>query len=41
VETTYSVFKRLFGELSLARSFESIARELVGRVALYNILVNV
>jgi hypothetical protein len=40
VETAYSTFKRLFGEHSLARSFESIARELVGKVALYNMLVN-
>jgi hypothetical protein len=41
VETAYSTFKRVFGEHSLARSFESIARELVGKVALYNMLVNV
>jgi len=40
VETSYSTFKRLFGELSLARSFENIARELAGKVALYNVLVN-
>jgi hypothetical protein len=40
VETAYSTFKRLFGELSLARSFENIARELAGKVALYNVLVN-
>ena len=40
VETAYSSFKRLFWELSLARGFESIARELVGKVALYNVLVN-
>jgi hypothetical protein len=32
--------RRLFGELSLARSFENIVRELVGKVALYNMLVN-
>ena len=41
VETAYSTFKRVFGEHSLARSFKSIARELVGKVALYNMLVNV
>ena len=41
VETAYSAFKRLFGELSLARGFEGIVRELVGKVALYNLLVNV
>jgi len=40
VETAYSTFKRLFGELSLARSFEGIVRELVGKVVLYNVLVN-
>ena len=40
VETAYSTFKRLFGELSLARGFEGIVRELVGKVALYNMLVN-
>jgi hypothetical protein len=40
VETAYSAFKRLFGELSLARSFEGIARELAVKVALYNVLVN-
>jgi IS5 family transposase len=40
VETAYSTFKRLFGGHSLARSFENIARELVGKVALYNVLVN-
>ena len=41
VETAYSTFKRLFGEHSLARSLESIARELAGKVVLYNMLVNV
>ncbi len=40
VETAYSTFKRLFGEHSLARSFEGIARELAGKVSLYNMLVN-
>ena len=40
VETAYSTFKRLFGECSLAGSFENIARELVGKVALYKMLVN-
>jgi hypothetical protein len=40
VETAYSTFKRMFGEGSLARSFENIARELVGKVTLYNSLVN-
>jgi hypothetical protein len=40
VETAYLTFKRLFGEHSLAKSFENIARELAGKVALYNVLVN-
>jgi hypothetical protein len=40
VETAYSTFKRLFGEHSLARSLVCIAMELVGKVALYNMLVN-
>ena len=40
VETAYSTFKRLFGEHSLARSLENIARELTAKVALYNTLVN-
>jgi hypothetical protein len=40
VETAYSTFKRLFGEHSLARSLACIAMELVGKVALYNMLVN-
>ena len=41
VEIAYSTFKRLFGEHSLARSFDNIVKELVGKVALYNVLVNV
>lgn len=40
VETAFSTFKRLFGEHSMARSLENIARELVAKVALYNRLVN-
>ena len=39
-ETVYSTFERLFGEHSLARGLESIARELVDKAALYNTLVN-
>ena len=41
VETVYSTFKRLFGEHSLARGFGNIVKELAGKVALYNMLVNV
>ena len=40
VETAFSTFKRLFGEHSLARSMDSITRELVVKVSLYNMLVN-
>ena len=40
VETVYSTFKRLFGECAMGRSLGSIMRELVGKVALYNMLVN-
>lgn len=40
VETAFSTFKCLFGEHSLAKTLENIARELVVKVALYNILVN-
>lgn len=39
-ETAFSTFKRLFGEHSLARTLENVARELVAKVALYNRLVN-
>jgi len=40
VESAYSSFKRVFGEHSLARGFENIVRELVGKVSLYNLMVN-
>ena len=40
VETAFSTFKRLFGEHSLSRTMENIAHELVAKVALYNMLVN-
>ena len=40
VETAYSTFKRLFGESAMGRSLGSITLELVGKVALYNMLVN-
>lgn len=41
VETAYSTFKRLFGEGAMGRSLRSIALEMTGKVALYNMLVNV
>jgi len=39
-ETAFSTFKRLFGEHSLARSMDCIRKELVAKVSLYNMLVN-
>ena len=39
VETAYSSFKRLFGEGVLGRGLGSIGVELVGKVAIYNVLV--
>ena len=39
-ETAFSVFKRLFGEHSLARSMNCITQEMVAKVSLYNMLVN-
>lgn len=41
MKTAYSTFSRLFGEYSLPRSFENIVKGLVGKVALFNVLVNV
>ena len=40
VETAYSTFKRVFGENVMGRSLGSIVVELAGKVALYNMLVN-
>lgn len=40
VEMAYSSFRRLLGECSLPRTLESIVHELVGKVALYNLWVN-
>ncbi len=40
VETAFSTFKRMFGEHSLARSMDCIRKELVAKVSLYNMLVN-
>ena len=38
--TASSSFKRLFGEHSLAWSMDCIPRELVAKMSLYNMLVN-
>ena len=40
METAYSTFKRVFGENVMGRSLGSIAAELMGKVELYNMLVN-
>jgi len=40
VETAYSTFKRIFGEGCMAKTLGNIARELAGKVALYNMLTN-
>jgi hypothetical protein len=40
VETAYSTFKWVFGENAMGRSLGSIVVELAGKVALYNMLVN-
>ena len=40
VETTYSTFKRAFGEFSMAKTLENIAKELVAKATIYNMLVN-
>ena len=37
VETAFSTFKRLFGEHSLARGVDGIARELVAKVSLQHV----
>ena len=39
-ETAFSTFKRLFGEHSLAKSMDCITKEMVAKVSLYNMLVN-
>ena len=41
LETAYSTFKRVFGEGCVSKTLGNIAREFVGKVALYNMLVNV
>jgi len=40
VEMAYSTFKKVFGEGCRAKTLENIARELAGKVAFYNMLVN-
>ena len=40
VETVFSVFKRIFGEYVSAKKFENILNELIFKVRIYNLLVN-
>lgn len=40
VETAYSTFKGAFGEFCMAKTMENIKRELVAKVHIYNMLVN-
>ncbi|RMF32073.1 MAG: IS5 family transposase, partial [Candidatus Nitrosothermus koennekii] len=40
VETVYSSFKRMFNEYCLARSFEYIKKEIITKVWIYNMLIN-
>lgn len=40
-ETAFSTFKRLFVEHSLTRTMDKITRDLVAKVSLYNIFVNI
>jgi len=40
VETAYSTLKRVFWEGCMSKTLENIAHELVGKVAVYNMLVN-
>jgi hypothetical protein len=40
VETAYSTFKRTFGEFCMAKTMKNIARELVAKAYLYNMLIN-
>ena len=41
VETAYSTFKRLFGEFSMAKNMENIAKELMAKAFIYNMIVNI
>jgi hypothetical protein len=39
-ETAFSTFKRLYGEYSMARNMENIAKELAAKAYIYNTLIN-
>jgi len=40
METTYSTFKRTFGEFCMAKTMKNITRELAAKAYLYNMLIN-
>jgi hypothetical protein len=39
-ETAFSTFKRLYGEYSMAKNMENIAKELAAKAYIYNTLIN-
>jgi hypothetical protein len=39
-ETAFSTFKRLYGEYSMAKNMEKIAKELAAKAYIYNMLIN-
>jgi hypothetical protein len=40
VETAFSTFKRLYGEYSMAKSMENIAKEMMAKAYIYNMIIN-
>jgi len=39
-ETAFSVYKRLFGEYVMARSFSNMVREMILKASLYNLFMS-
>jgi hypothetical protein len=39
-EAAFSTFKRLYGEYSMAKSMENIAKELSAKAYIYNMIIN-
>jgi hypothetical protein len=40
VETTFSTFKRSYGEYCMSRKMENITKELIAKAYIYNVLIN-
>ena len=40
LETAFPTFKRLYGEYSMAKNMETIAKELSAKAYIYNMLIN-